>query len=208
MDPLPGQGCCQSHGLLFQFLFDAFVTSSCHVRQRIQPLLKKPNQTQLHKRLQELTDQLEWLGRMGPMVKLNAYARMYAQQDLPWKRAALRIARQAQQALELAVRCRNYQLGWPAVPLRRLVATMDRLSQQLLTHLSIYRDDERVLLLLVRRRTCLSYLYGANFIPDLLRKAHGSLEQGLRLVQSRLRARGFETVGDAVGKLATTLSVS
>jgi hypothetical protein len=205
MDPLPGQSCCQSHGLLFQFVLDSFVTSMCHVKQTVTPLLARPGGNKLgmlRKQLDELVEQPEWLGRMGSLAKLSKYADLYAQQELPWKRAAVRIARQAHLALELAVRCRNAQLGWPSVPLRRLVTTMDRLSQQLLTHLAIYRDDERILLLVVRRRTCLALLYGSAFVSDLLRKAHGSLEQGLRLLQSRFKARGFESVGEAVGRVS------
>jgi hypothetical protein len=176
---LPNLGCCQSHSLLFQFLLDSLLTSHRRIQEQITT----------HKGLQ--LDELvsspgEWLGRMGPLMKLQAYSGLYAQQQLAWQGAAARVARGAQRVLELALRCQS-----PS-SMTRLTSTIHQLAQQLLTLVDRYRDDERVLLLMVRRRSCLEQLYGASFLSDFLSRTHGSLEQGLAHVQEKLQARGYE----------------
>jgi hypothetical protein len=190
--PLPGQGCCQSHSLLFQFLLDALLTSHCHVQEHI----RGASPSTLHTKLDELlglTKGEGWLGRMGPLSKLRAYCGLYAQQDLSWKRVAVRLDRQVHQLLELAVRCHHHPQGGSTPEVVRLVARMDQVATTTLALLSHYSDDERVLLLLMRRQESVAELYGAQFFEQLLATAHGSPELGLQLVRERLKARGFET---------------
>lgn len=187
--PLPGQGCCQSHPLLFQFLLDSLLSVHCQVRQT---LTSSENVRAHLGELLGLSPSDSWLGRVGPLAKLRSYSALYAEQEIKWKRPAVRVARQAQQVLDLALRCHAHPTGGSQLIRTKLVTLVDQLAQQLLTLLEHYHDDERVLLLLVRRQECLAHLYGPTFLSDLFQQAHGSHEQGLQLMHERLKARGYD----------------
>ncbi len=83
--------------------------------------------------------------------------------------------------------------------LRRLVENVERVSNLLPSIIQHFRDDENILLFIVKRRADFDTLYGSSFTKNLLLVM---FPEGLRELQNvmeeRYRARGFERLAETV----------